>query len=57
MSGLELSLVLKALLFLFTCQKVVKVGRKILDKIQDSLSEVKRRERESRNKEKTWCTN
>jgi hypothetical protein len=45
MSGLELSPVLEAFLFLFTCQQVVKVGRKILDEIQDSLSEVKRGER------------
>jgi hypothetical protein len=45
MSGLELSLVLEALLFLFTCQQVVKAGRRILDEIQDSLSEVKQGER------------
>jgi hypothetical protein len=32
-------------LFLFTCYQVVKAGRRILDEIQDSLSEVKRRER------------
>ena len=41
MSGLELSPVLEAFLFLFTCQQVVKVGQRILDEIQDSLSEVK----------------
>ena len=45
MSGLELSPVLEAFLFLFTCQQVVKAGQRILDKIQDSLSEVKRGER------------
>ena len=45
MSGLELSPVLEAFLFLFTCQQVVKAGRRILDEIQDSLSEVKREER------------
>jgi hypothetical protein len=45
MSCLELSLVLEALLFLFTCQQVVKAGRRILDEIQDSRSEVKRGER------------
>ena len=44
MFGLELSLVLEALLFLFTCYQVVKAGR-ILDEIQDNLSEVKRGER------------
>ena len=44
MFGLELFLVLKALLFLFTCYQVVKIGR-ILDEIQDKLSEVKRGER------------
>ena len=44
MFGLELSLVLEALLFLFTCYQVVKAGR-ILDEIQDKLSEVKRGER------------
>jgi hypothetical protein len=45
MSGLELSPVLEAFLFLFTCQQVVKAGRRILDEIQDSLSEVKWGER------------
>ena len=45
MSGLELSPVLEAFLFLFTCQQVVKAGQRILDEIQDSLSEVKRGER------------
>jgi hypothetical protein len=45
MYGLELSLVLEALLFLFTCQQVVKAGQRILNEIQDSLSEVKRGER------------
>jgi hypothetical protein len=45
MSGLELSPVLEAFLFLFTCQQVVKVGQRILDEIQDSQSEVKRGER------------
>ena len=44
MFGLEFFLVLGALLFLFTCYQVVKIGR-ILDKIQDKLSEVKRGER------------
>ena len=44
MFGLELFLVLGALLFLFTCYQVVKAGR-ILDEIQDKLSEVKRGER------------
>ena len=44
MFGLELFLVLKALLFLFTCQQVVKAGR-ILDEIKVNLSEVKREER------------
>ena len=44
MFGLELSLVLEALLFLFTCYQVVKAGR-ILDEVQDNLSEVKRGER------------
>ena len=44
MFGLELSLVLGAFLFLFTCYQVVKAGR-ILDEIQDNLSEVKRGER------------
>jgi hypothetical protein len=37
MSGLVLSPVLEAFLFLFTCQQVVKAGQRILDKIQDSL--------------------
>ena len=45
MSGLELSPVLEAFFFLFTCQQVVKAGQRILDEIQDSLSEVKRGER------------
>ena len=45
MSGLELSPVLEAFLFLFTCQQVVKAGQRILDEIQDSLSEVERGER------------
>jgi hypothetical protein len=45
MSGLELSPVLEAFLFLYTCQQVVKAGQRILDEIQDSLSEVKRGER------------
>jgi hypothetical protein len=45
MSGLKLSPVLEAFLFLFTCQKVVKAGQRILDEIQDSLPEVKRGER------------
>ena len=45
MSGLELSPVLEAFLFLFTCQQVVKAGQRILDEIQDSLSEVKWGER------------
>ena len=44
MFGLEFFLVLGALLFLFTCYQVVKAGR-ILDEIQDNLSEVKRGER------------
>ena len=44
MFGLEFFLVLEALLFLFTCYQVVKIGR-ILDEIQDKLSEVKRGER------------
>ena len=44
MFGLEFFLVLGALLFLFTCYQVVKIGR-ILDEIQDNLSEVKRGER------------
>ena len=44
MFGLEFFLVLGALLFLFTCYQVVKIGR-ILDEIQDKLSEVKRGER------------
>ena len=44
MFGLEFFLVLEALLFLFTCYQVVKAGR-ILDEIQDNLSEVKRGER------------
>jgi hypothetical protein len=42
MFGLELFLVLGALLFLFTCYIVLKTGLKILEKIQDKLSEVKR---------------
>ena len=45
MFGLELSLVLGAFLFLFTCYQVVKAGLKILDEIQGNLSEVKRGER------------
>ena len=45
MFGLELSLVLEALLFLFTCYQVVKAGQRILDEIQNSLSEVKQGER------------
>ncbi len=45
MFGLELSLVLEALLFLFTCYQVIKIGLRILDEIQDNLSEVKRGER------------
>ena len=45
MSGLELSPVLEAFLFLFTCQQVVKAGQRILDEIQDSLSKVKQGER------------
>ena len=45
MSGLELSPVLEAFLFLFTCQQVVKAGQRILDEIQDSLSEVEQGER------------
>jgi hypothetical protein len=40
MSGLELSPMLEAFLFLFTCQHVVKAGQRILNQIQDSLSEV-----------------
>ena len=44
MFGLEFFLVLEALLFLFTCYQVVKIGR-ILAEIQDKLSEVKRGER------------
>ena len=44
MFGLEFFLVLEALLFLFTCYQVVKAGR-ILDEVQDNLSEVKRGER------------
>ena len=36
---------LEAFLFLFTCQQVVKAGQRILDEIQDSLSEVKWGER------------
>ena len=44
MFGLEFFLVLGALLFLFTCYQVVKIGR-ILEEIQDKLSEVKRGER------------
>ena len=45
MSGLELSPVLGAFLFLFTCYQVVKAGWRILNEIQDSLSEVKQGER------------
>ena len=45
MFGLELSLVLGAFLFLFTCYQAVKAGLKILDEIQGNLSEVKRGER------------
>ena len=45
MSGLELSPVLGAFLFLFTCYQVVKARQRILDEIQDSLSEVKGGER------------
>ena len=45
MSGLELSPVLEAFLFLFTCQQVVKAGQRILDEIQDSLSEAVRGEK------------
>jgi hypothetical protein len=45
MSGLELTPALEAFLFLFTCQQVVKAGQRILDEIQNSLSEVKRGER------------
>ena len=46
MSGLEHSPALEAFLFLFTCQQVVKAEQRILDEIQNSLSEVKRGERE-----------
>ena len=45
MFGLEFFLVLGALLFLFTCYQVIKIGLKILEEIQDKLSEVKRGER------------
>jgi hypothetical protein len=45
MFGLEFFLVLGALLFLFTCYQVIKIGLKILEEIQGSLSEVKRGER------------
>ena len=45
MFGLKFFLVLEALLFLFTCYIVLKIGLKILEEIQDSLSEVKRGER------------
>ena len=45
MFGLEFFLVLGALLFLFTCYQVIKIGL-ILEEIQDNLSEVKRGERE-----------
>jgi hypothetical protein len=45
MSGLELSPALEAFLFLFTCQQVVKAWQRTLDKIQNSLSEVKQGER------------
>ncbi|XP_036016754.1 igE-binding protein-like [Mus musculus] len=45
MFGLEFFLVLGALLFLFTCYQVIKIGLKILDEIQGNLSEVKRGER------------
>ena len=44
MFGLKFFLVLGTLLFLFTCYQVVKAGR-ILEEIQDKLSEVKRGER------------
>ena len=43
--GLEFFLVLGALLFLFTCYQVIKIGLKILEEIQGNLSEVKRGER------------
>ena len=42
MFGLEFFLVLGALLFFFTCYQVIKIGLKILEEIQDNLSEVKR---------------
>jgi hypothetical protein len=45
MSGLKLSPALEEVLFLFTCQQVIKAGQKILDEIQNSLSEVKREEK------------
>ncbi|CCD12801.1 unnamed protein product [Trypanosoma congolense IL3000] len=45
MFGLEFFLLLGALLFLFTCYQVIKIGLKILEEIQDKLSEVKRGER------------
>ena len=45
MFGLELFLVLGAFLFSFTCYQVIKIGLKILDEVQGSLSEVKRGER------------
>ena len=45
MFGLDLSPVLGAFLFLFTCYQAVKAGLKILDEIQGNLSEVKRGER------------
>ena len=45
MFGLEFFLVLGALLFFFTCYQVIKIGLKILEEIQDKLSEVKRGER------------
>jgi hypothetical protein len=45
MSGVELSSALEAFLFLFTCRQVVKAGQRILDEIQNSLSEIKREER------------
>ena len=45
MFGLEFFLVLGALLFFFTCYQVIKIGLKILEEIQDKLSEVKWGER------------
>ena len=38
------------------CQQVVKAGQKILDEIQDSLSEVEQGERLGAKKD-TWCIN